>query len=88
MSDDEDVVIYVGSMNSSHVGLINNKAKNVADILETPEEDRRLKKTIFLCGAFVSVVSDHFMNLPTRLHLKLLIVPIIVLTLLHLKLQY
>ncbi|XP_071956105.1 sodium-dependent glucose transporter 1A-like isoform X2 [Antedon mediterranea] len=49
MSDDEDVLFE-----AFDVGLLNKKAKNVADILHTPE-DRRLIKTLFLCGAFMSV---------------------------------
>ncbi|XP_033105265.1 sodium-dependent glucose transporter 1A-like [Anneissia japonica] len=55
MSDDEDVLFDVGNKNFSNVGLINKKAKNVTDVLVAQEEDRRLKKTIFLCGAFASV---------------------------------
>ena len=58
-SEDEDV-IYEPSGARSHdqsKGLISGGSKNMDELLDYgPTDQRRLKKTIALCGAFVGLV--------------------------------
>ena len=59
-SDDENVLYAPTGKDLNHQGkgLLGNGVKNVNDILNGPSENRRLKKTIGLCGAFLGLVGS------------------------------
>ncbi|XP_022105943.1 sodium-dependent glucose transporter 1A-like [Acanthaster planci] len=54
-SDDDDVLFSKSRTNQQTRGLLGNGVKNVDDVMNGPKEDRRLKRTLALCAAFLSL---------------------------------